>query len=105
MTIRRRSLIASTILPLSLGLTLGLPASLARAQSNSGRPLRIIIALPAGTSIDNGARLIAPYLSASLGQPVVIENKPGANGVIGMQELIKAAPDGNTLLLGSLSPL
>lgn len=89
-----------------LGLTLGLSAtSAALAQTGSGRPLRILIGLTAGSSIDNKARLIAPLLSASLGQPVIIENKPGANGVISMQELIKSAPDGNTLLLGSLSPL
>lgn len=88
-----------------LGLTLGLPATGALAQSGSGRPLRIIVGLTAGSAIDSAARMIAPYLSASLGQPVIIDNKPGANGVISVQELMKAAPDGNTLFLGSQSPL
>ncbi len=88
-----------------LGLTLGFPAASAIAQPAAGRPLRIILVLPAGASIDVQTRMLAPYLSASLGQPVIIENKPGANGLIGMQELIRSAPDGNTVLLGSLSPL
>ncbi len=77
----------------------------ARAQFASGRPMRILIGLTAGSSIDSKARAIAPYLGNALNQAILVENKPGANGVISVQELIKAPPDGNTLLLGSLSPL
>ena len=88
-----------------LGLAFALPATGALAQAGSGRPLRIIHGLSAGSAIDNAARMIAPYLSASLGQTVIIESKPGANGLISVQELMKAAPDGNTLFVGSQSPL
>ncbi|MBK5122256.1 tripartite tricarboxylate transporter substrate binding protein [Burkholderia sp. R-69980] len=51
------------------------------------------------------ARAIAPYLSSSLAQTVVVDNKPGANGVIGMQEMLRSPPDGNTVLHGSVSHL
>lgn len=89
----------------SLGLTLVLPANGAFAQGVSGRPIRVVVPLPAGSSNDYVARVIAPYLSTSLGQPVVVDNKAGANGVIGTQDVLRSAPDGNTLLLASLSPL
>lgn len=86
-------------------LSLALVASFATAQPVANRPLRIIVALGPGTPSDSMARAIAPKLSALLEQTVIVENKPGANGVIAMQELIRANPDGSTLLMGSISPL
>ena len=65
----------------------------------------MVVPLPAGSSNDHVTRVIAPYLTTSLGATVVIDNKAGANGVIGTQDVLRSAPDGNTLLLGSLSPL
>jgi tripartite-type tricarboxylate transporter receptor subunit TctC len=88
----------------SLGVTLAFPASGAFAQG-SGRPIRVVVPLPAGSSNDYVTRVIAPYLTTSLGGTVVVDNKSGANGVIGTQDVLRAAPDGNTLLLASLSPL
>jgi len=82
-----------------------LPATGAFAQSTSARPLRIIVPLSPATPTDSMTRLIAPSLSALLGQPVVVENKPGANSVIAVQELMRAAPDGNTLMMSSVSGL
>lgn len=87
------------------GLTFLLPASGAFAQGVSGRPIRIVVPLPAASSNDFVTRVIVPHLSASLGQPVYVDNKAGGNGIIGTMDVIKAAPDGNTLLLASLSPL
>jgi tripartite-type tricarboxylate transporter receptor subunit TctC len=89
----------------SLGLSLALPSLGAFAQGPSGRPLRIVVPLPAGSSNDYVTRVIAPYVGASLGRPVVVDNKAGGNGIIGTMDVLKSAPDGNTLLLGSLSPL
>ena len=61
------------------------------------RPLRMIVPLPAGSAVDTVARLIAQRLSARLGQPVIVENRAGASGVIGADAVAKAAPDGYTL--------
>jgi len=63
------------------------------------RPIRIIVGIPAGLAPDVAARLVGPPLSARFGQPVVVENRPGAGGVIGAQAVASAPPDGNTLLL------
>lgn len=68
------------------------------AQSYPERPVRIIVALPAGSSPDIFARIIAAYLSNKLAQPFVIDNKPGANGNIGTEVALRALPDGYTLL-------
>jgi len=68
------------------------------AQSYPERPVRIIVALPAGSSPDIIARIIAAYLSIKLAQPFVIDNKPGANGNIGTEVALRALPDGYTLL-------
>jgi tripartite-type tricarboxylate transporter receptor subunit TctC len=72
---------------------------LARAQAYPSRPVRIVVALPAGSSPDIGARLIAQWLSERLGQQFIVDNRPGANGNIGTEMVARAAPDGYTLLL------
>jgi len=72
------------------------------AQSFPARPIRIVIGFPPGGGIDILARLMAPKMTDSLGQPIVIENKPGANGVLGMDTVAKSSPDGHTVLLGTL---
>lgn len=89
----------------TLGLTLALPAGSVFAQGSSGRPIRVIVPLPAGSSNDTSTRLIAPGASQVLGQSIIIDNKAGANGVIGTMDVVRAAPDGLTLMAGSLSPL
>lgn len=86
-------------------LGVALPAPGVFAQTGSSRPIRIIVPLTSGTPSDAMTRIIAPSLSALLGQPVVVENKPGANGIIGTQELMRSAPDGNTLMMSSVSAL
>ncbi len=76
---------------------LGLVApTLARAQDG---PITIVAPFTPGTGIDILARLAAPVLQAALGQPVVVENRPGASGAIGSQAVARAAPDGRTLLM------
>jgi tripartite-type tricarboxylate transporter receptor subunit TctC len=75
----------------------------ALAQSNwPTRPLRLVVPYPPGGSSDIIARAIGPLLSAELKQPVVIENKPGANGNLGADMVAKAQPDGHTLMLCDL---
>jgi tripartite-type tricarboxylate transporter receptor subunit TctC len=68
------------------------------AETYPSRPVQMIVDLPAGLAPDVAARLIGPPLSERLGQPVVIENRPGAGGNIGAEAVVRAAPDGYTLL-------
>jgi tripartite-type tricarboxylate transporter receptor subunit TctC len=72
---------------------------LARAQAYPSRPVRLIVTVPAGGSPDIVARLVGQWLSERLGQPFVVDDRPGASGNIGTEFVVKAAPDGYTLLL------
>src|SRR3989449_6709094 len=65
------------------------------------RAIKIVVAFPAGGGSDLAARVVGQKLSESLGQPVVVENRVGANGNIGAEAVARAAPDGYTLVMGS----
>ncbi|MEO7726315.1 MAG: tripartite tricarboxylate transporter substrate binding protein [Burkholderiales bacterium] len=80
-------------------------ASTGSGQAYPAKPLRLIVALPAGGPTDILARLIAQPLSASLGQPVVVDNRPGAGGNIGAELAAKSPADGYTLFMGTSGPL
>jgi tripartite-type tricarboxylate transporter receptor subunit TctC len=80
-------------------------SGLATAQPYPSKPIRIIVPLGAGGATDVVARVIAGKLGERIGQTVVIENRPGAEGVIGLEAAAKSAPDGYTLVLGSSSTL
>lgn len=69
------------------------------------KPIKVIVALSAGGPTDTLARIISQAISTRLGQPVIIENKPGAGGNIGTDFVAKASPDGYTLLMGTSGPL
>jgi tripartite-type tricarboxylate transporter receptor subunit TctC len=82
----------------ALALTAGLPGTPAKAQIKA-RNITIIVPFSPGTGVDILARVIGEELQGMTGQPVVVENKPGASGNIGTYEVARAEPDGNTLLL------
>lgn len=90
---------------LLLGAGLALPAlRLARAQTVwPSRPIRIIVPFAPGGSGDITARLIGAHLEAKAGQPVVVDTRPGANGVVGMLSAKQSAPDGHTLVVATTS--
>jgi tripartite-type tricarboxylate transporter receptor subunit TctC len=96
MTIARRSALALPALTL-------LPRPARAAFPN--RPVRIIVPFAAGTSSDFQARMIGERMAPVLRQPVIVENRAGAGGVVGADAVAKAPPDGYTLLLGSNGPL
>ena len=86
---------------LSLAFCVLLAAS-ASAQSFPSRPVRMIVPAPPAGITDLSARLVAEGLRVRFNQPVIVENKPGGNGVIAVRELLKAEPDGYTLLVGAM---
>src|SRR5687768_15293279 len=87
-----------------LGALLLALAGFAEAQSYPSQSIKLIVPWPPGGGVDTSARLTSQPLAARLGQPVVIENKPGAGGNLGTESFIRANPDGYTLLMASVSP-
>jgi len=82
-----------------------LAAANAFAQGWPTKPVHVIVTFPPGGSSDIVARLIGAPLQAELGQPIIIDNRPGAGGTIGAQEAVRAAPDGYTLMLSNSAPI
>jgi tripartite-type tricarboxylate transporter receptor subunit TctC len=80
-------------------------ALVAHAQHYPDRPVKIVVPFPPGGNVDTSARIIAQALSEELGQPFIIENKPGAAGFIGANFVAKSNPDGYTLLVSSNSAI
>jgi tripartite-type tricarboxylate transporter receptor subunit TctC len=82
---------------------LGTASVSAQAPSFPGKPVRVVVPFPAGSQADMVARIIGSKLTDSWKQPIVIENRPGAGGVVGSNLVAKATPDGHTVLLTSSS--
>jgi len=95
-----RSLLVA--LGVASGLALAAP-SFAQQDRYPSRPVKIVVALPAGGSVDMVARLVGQHLATDLGQPFVVDNRAGASGQIGVPVVAKAAPDGYTLMVSPAS--
>jgi tripartite-type tricarboxylate transporter receptor subunit TctC len=98
-----RSKMTSSIIP-SLILSLGVAGSLltalnAQAQAFPNKPIRLVCPFPAGGAVDIASRASAQELAKNLGQPVTVDNKPGAGGNIGGADVARSAPDGYTILM------
>ncbi|MCW5592631.1 MAG: tripartite tricarboxylate transporter substrate binding protein, partial [Burkholderiales bacterium] len=97
MGIRGRIVAALALLaPLAL-----LQAPVAWAQSFPSKSVKIVVPFPPGGGADTLARIMSPHLAKAWGQPVVVENKPGASGHIGAEMVAQSPPDGYTLLMAS----
>jgi tripartite-type tricarboxylate transporter receptor subunit TctC len=84
---------------------LALTALSAHSQAYPTKPITFIVPYPPGGMADNYSRVLGQRLSERLGQPVIMDNKPGGSLIVGTQAAAKAAPDGYTLLLASVSSL
>ena len=104
-----RGLLYSSVLSgLLSGLCLvatGIGSSGAWAQSFPNKPLRLVIPFTTGGGNDIVARIVAAKMSDGLGQPVVVENRPGAQGIIAVENVAKSAPDGHSILMGPSGPM
>lgn len=89
----------------ALAVALVVGATGAFAQTWPERPIQLIVPFPAGSATDTVARILGPFMGEHLGQPIVIENRPGASGAIGMQAVAEAAPDGYMIGLATTSTL
>jgi tripartite-type tricarboxylate transporter receptor subunit TctC len=92
-----------------LGAAAGVPLA-GRVMAQSGdawpsRPIRVIVGFAAGGATDITTRTIAPRLQALLGQPIIVENRPGGGGNLATDLVVRAAPDGYTLLMGTIGAL
>ncbi len=77
----------------------------AQAQSWPSRPIRFIVPFPPGGGTDVNARIMAPRLTTALGQQVVVENRPGAGGMLGAELVAKSAPDGYNMVIATIGPI
>lgn len=96
-SLRRRQLLQAA------AASVALPWLPARAAIAGGKPISLVVSYPAGGGADLMARLIAPRIADAMGQPVVVENKPGASGTLAAQHVARATPDGTTLLVDASS--
>lgn len=95
MLTRRSALIAAALTPLA-----------AHAQSWAPlRPVRLVVPFPAGGATDVVARVLGEHMSGTLGQPVVVENRTGAGGNVGAENVVRSPPDGHNLLMGTMGGL
>ncbi|WP_157667563.1 Bug family tripartite tricarboxylate transporter substrate binding protein [Comamonas serinivorans] len=104
--ITRRQALASAGALAATGLPLAAQASAENAAANfPSKPIRIIVPYQAGGATDALSRLLGQHIGPDLGQPVVVDNKPGAGGILGTNEVAKSDPDGHTISLGLTSTL
>lgn len=100
--VQRRLLVTALVAALGVSSTLAQSSSAAQFPD---KPIRLLLPFPPGGSSDQAARLLGPLMAEKLGQPVVIENRPGAGGAIALDAVARSAPDGYTLGVGTIGGL
>ena len=99
---RRATLFTLAPAALAAAVGMGLPA---RAQAYPIRPIRLVVPYPPGSGTDIVARLLAQKITENWGQQVIVDNKPGAGAIVGVEAVARAAPDGYTIGIGDTGPL
>src|SRR3954470_17316987 len=94
----RSTVLSNRVCGLLIGLIVCM-ASAAHAQPFPSRPLRIVVPFPPGGAADITSRVLAEHLTKGLGQPVLVDNRPGGSTIIGGEIVARSAPDGHTLLV------
>lgn len=102
---RRREAVARLLALAAVALCAGTLGGPAQAQAWPSKPLRFVVGFPPGSTTDAVARLLAEQVRAKLGQPVIVENRPGANGMLGAAEVARAPADGYTVLVTNSSSI
>jgi len=100
---RRREEIQMPKFVLPIALLIGVSATFAQAQPYPSRPIRVVVPFPAAGNVDTYIRQLARQMEISMGQPLVIDNRSGANGIVGCDIVAKSAPDGYTILATSVA--
>ena len=98
-TFHRRALVAAALLAASTAFAQGSPS----AAGYPNKPIRVVVPFAAGSATDQIARAFSAKVQEALGQPLVVDNKPGVNGMLGASEVAKATPDGYTIMVGTNS--
>jgi tripartite-type tricarboxylate transporter receptor subunit TctC len=99
---RRREEIQMPKFVLPIALLLGVSATFAQAQPYPSRPIRVVVPFPAAGNVDTYIRQLARQMEISMGQPLVIDNRSGANGIVGCDIVAKSAGDGYTFVMGTV---
>ncbi len=102
---RARARSCAALLLAAAGLLAAPQCVLSQAPAWPGKPIRLVVSWPAGGGADVVARIVAEQMSRSLGQPILVDNRPGAGGTIGTNAVVRADPDGYTLLFAAPSEL
>ena len=103
--IRRRLVLGASLIACAVPAALQAQTPDAQANGYPQRPIKLLVGIGAGSTTDQLARIAARHLSDVLKQPVVVDNRPGAGGNLGVDAAAKAAPDGYTLVMGQTSNL
>jgi tripartite-type tricarboxylate transporter receptor subunit TctC len=94
-----------SVIACAAAIVIAAPAAVPAAAQYPSKPIHIVLQFPAGGATDAAARILGQALSQSMGQPVLVENRPGADGAIAAEVVAKAAPDGYTVFLASNTPM